>query len=102
MSYEMLKGPIEEGMVIDHLCRNRKCVNPLHLEQVTQRINLLRGEGMSAENVKKTHCPQGHEYTEENTYISKAGSRYCRKCRAMYSNRSYWRKKGQRRKGILI
>ncbi len=60
----ILKGEIPEGMVIDHLCRNRNCCNPEHLEAVSIRENILRGE---SGNGKKTHCPQGHEYTPENT-----------------------------------
>jgi hypothetical protein len=91
-SYELLKGDIPKGKHLDHLCRNRKCCNPKHLEPVTQRENLLRGETIPASYVLKTHCPQGHEYTEENTYTYK-GSRYCITCRNKYSNRSYYSKK---------
>lgn len=91
--YEMLKGPIPEGMVIDHLCRNRACVRPDHMEVVTHRTNILRGTGQSARNAKKTHCKNGHEFTPENTYsgISRNGNpyRHCRTCTLAYQKVRY-------------
>lgn len=78
--YEIFKGPIPRGLQLDHLCRNRKCVKPSHLEAVTARENILRGEGASARNSQKTHCPYGHEYTEKNTYVY-GRWRQCRACR---------------------
>ena len=59
--YEDVCGVIPPGMVIDHLCRTRHCVNPLHLEVVTQLENKLRGTGAPAVNARKTHCKDGHE-----------------------------------------
>jgi hypothetical protein len=80
-SYEHNVGPIPDGFQIDHLCRNRKCVNPDHLEPVTQRENILRGVGASAANARKSTCPAGHAYTDDNVYISPTdGSRNCREC----------------------
>ena len=82
-SYEELIGPIPEGLVIDHLCRDRACVNPYHLEPVTSRENIIRGEGpriLKERHAAITHCPQGHEYNQENTYISKTKNRQCRIC----------------------
>lgn len=66
--------------VIDHLCRNTKCCNPMHLQVVEQRVNVARGNWPSAVNKRLTHCKRGHEFTPENTRISKHGSRQCRAC----------------------
>ncbi len=87
VSYEMHVGKIPDGLVIDHLCRVRSCVNPAHLEPVTNRENLMRGQTLTAVNAGKTHCPRGHEYTEENTLIRNnwrygTSERICRPCRA--------------------
>jgi len=79
-SYELAFGPIPQGMVIDHLCRNTSCVNPDHLEVVTHRENSLRGNGSPALNARKTHCIHGHEFTPENTYRYPHGGRKCRTC----------------------
>ena len=79
VAYEALVGPIPPGLVIDHLCRVHACVNPVHLEAVTQRENLLRGVGASAQNALKTRCPKGHAYDDANTMISN-GQRRCREC----------------------
>lgn len=75
-------GKISESsaMCIDHLCRNRLCVNPKHLEQVTKGTNVLRGIGIAAMNTRKTYCSNGHEYTKDNTYINKYGHRSCKIC----------------------
>lgn len=83
-SYKYFKGELESGKEIDHLCHNRPCANPDHLEQVTHRVNSQRGEkGNRAYNglyeSLKTHCPKGHEYNKENTYVYR-GSRFCRIC----------------------
>lgn len=84
-AYELLVGPIPKGKTLDHLCRNRKCVNPDHLEVVTRGENVLRGYGPTAMNARKTHCPKGHEYTPENTYSPKGTAwRQCRKCWKVY------------------
>ncbi len=77
--YELLVGPIPDGLDIDHLCRNRACVRPSHLEPVPPRENILRGEGPSAHNARQTHCARGHEFTAANTRVH-AGRRYCRAC----------------------
>lgn len=80
-SYEVFVGPIPGGMTIDHLCRNPSCVNPEHLEVVTQRENNLRAPtSMTFVNSVKTHCPHGHTYDEANTYFMPSGGRDCRKC----------------------
>lgn len=81
VSWELLVGPIPEGLHIDHLCRNRACVNPDHLEPVTPRENTLRGAGFAAIRARQTHCLRGHEYNEKNTYHHpQRGTRDCRAC----------------------
>ncbi len=82
-AYEKIKGIIPEGLEIDHLCRNRACVNPDHLEAVTRHENIIRGAGPKATRIRSaqiTHCPQGHEYTPFNTYRDKRGNRHCMAC----------------------
>lgn len=79
MSWQLFRGTIPDGLQIDHLCRNTRCVNPLHLEPVTQRENILRGVGFAAVNARKTHCKRGHEFSPENT-ITQASGRACRTC----------------------
>lgn len=75
--YELV-APIPAGMVLDHLCRVPRCVNPSHLQPVTQGENVRRGAGGRSQR-QKTHCPSGHEYTEVNTYRY-SGRRFCRAC----------------------
>lgn len=81
VSYELCVGPIPEGRELDHLCRNRACVNPAHLEPVTHRVNTLRSPiALAAANARKTHCSHGHPYDKENT-IRRGTNRICRACR---------------------
>lgn len=100
LAYEAANGAIGGGLTIDHLCRNRACVNPAHLEAVTRRENTLRGEGPAAVNARKTHCQAGHPFDERNTYLAPGRDRrgrstqrrQCRACnaaaQAAYAKRS--------------
>ena len=95
VAWEAANGPIPEGMILDHLCHtrdlscvantdcpHRRCVNPAHLEPVTSQINNLRGRGFANTNAAKTHCANGHEFTEDNTYWRPDRyGRICRTCR---------------------
>lgn len=93
--YEVLVGPIPQGMQLDHDCHDpiiciddcphRLCVNPSHLAIVTPRQNVLRSNGLAAKNASKTHCKNGHEFTEQNIYVpaKRPNRRYCRTCAGM-------------------
>lgn len=86
--YEEVAGPIPDGLVLDHLCRVRHCVNPGHLEPVTQEENVLRSpESPSAVNSRKTHCKHGHPYSGDNLYVTPRGERQCRICVAAAKER---------------
>jgi hypothetical protein len=81
--WKYLFDSIPEGFDIDHLCRNKKCCNPLHLEPVTRLENIRRAAAMI------THCPKNHPYNAENTIYDKHGWRFCRMCRVNYT-RWFW------------
>ena len=89
-SYEHHAGPIPNGHDLDHLCRNRRCVNPDHLEPVTTSTNLLRGVDVGQANTAKTHCPIGHPYSGDNLYVppSRPNNRMCRACRRDHKRRA--------------
>lgn len=81
-AYEIAYGPIPKGLTIDHLCRNTLCVNPAHLEAVPNKVNVLRGNGRTAINARKTECIRGHAFDGANTKVIN-GSRECRICMRM-------------------
>ena len=82
VAYELVVGPVPDGLQLDHLCRNPNCVNPAHLEPVTGRENVLRGRTIVAAKAAQTHCHRGHELTEANIYRppKRPNSRHCRQC----------------------
>lgn len=95
-AYELFVGSIPEGYELDHLCRDPRCVNPEHLEAVTHLENMQRAQmprGSKHPNGKKTHCPAGHPYDEENTRFQQNGGRICRECARIRNRRRYaqWR-----------
>lgn len=96
--YVRLIGPIDPALELDHLCRVRSCVNPSHVEPVTRRINVLRGESPAAKHAVKTRCPQGHPYSPENTYRYRI-SRYCRVCRDAHRAKNKLKNPGRPRRG---
>jgi hypothetical protein len=99
ISYELFKGSIPNGLHLDHLCRVRCCVNPDHLEPVTQTENNFRGESHIPKNKVKTHCKNGHEFNEKNTYWFSYRDTMHRKCRACRSA-TMCRIKSARRKAV--
>lgn len=86
VSYQWAGGVVPEGWDVDHLCRVSLCVRPSHLEAVTHKENLRRGNGQPARNARKTHCIRGHAFTVENTYSGPRGGRTCRTCRRLRFN----------------
>jgi len=96
VAYALTYGPIPDGKVVDHVkargCGGGPCVNPVHLEAVTQRTNILRGDGLTARNARKTHCINGHPFTADNLLPRKDGRRYCRTCQSKYSREAYKRR----------
>lgn len=111
LAYELLVGPIPDGLDLDHLCHNstdcslvalcphRRCVNPAHLEPVTRRENLLRGKTIIATQLAKGECPQGHPYEAENLWVDGRGGRHCRTCHASSVARFRRRRTDMTRRG---
>jgi hypothetical protein len=87
VAYQLYVGPIPNGLHLDHLCRNRGCVNPAHLEPVTQQTNILRGYAPCAVSVRANKCHRGHEFTAANTYVRNRNGRIKRDCRACMRQR---------------
>jgi hypothetical protein len=94
VSFELYNGPIPKEKHIDHICRVPACINPAHLRLVTPRENSLENsDGVGAINMRKTHCPQGHEYTPSNTRGLSYNHRMCRECDNARHKARYWKRK---------
>lgn len=85
LAWELARGPIPPGLVVDHLCRVKRCVNPSHLEVVPQAINVRRGLRPITpnHNTAKTHCVRGHSFSGDNLLVKLDGTRSCRACQRM-------------------
>jgi hypothetical protein len=92
--WELFNGPFPRGLEADHLCRNRRCVNPAHIEPVTHQENMRRGNG-GAHFAAKTHCPQGHPYAGDNLYTRSDGARVCKAC--WYGRIKAWKVRNRER-----
>lgn len=96
ISYALFRNlELMEDNVLDHLCRNRKCVNPEHLEIVSRRENVIRGNTIARKHMLTTHCPKGHEYTMDNLLKAnlRRGQRCCRECNRLKAKERYWNNK---------
>jgi hypothetical protein len=96
-AYEDILGSIPSGLELDHLCRNRACVRPEHLDPVTHAVNMgrstLSGDGSRRRAAQRTHCPQNHPYSGDNLIMDN-GARRCRICTNKGQNTRYQRRKG--------
>lgn len=94
-SYWLKYGTLDPKKQLDHLCRKPACVNPEHLEEVTCRVNLMRGNTYASRAAAKTHCKNNHPFTIENTHVAKNGTRKCKECGRVKALRRYYQKKQQ-------
>lgn len=109
-AWESMNGPVPGKLCLDHLCRNRRCVNLAHLEVVTNRVNILRGVSVVAQTARAAACMRGHQLTPDNCRITARGHRRCRQCERDTRRRYYekhpemklkldqWRKNYKRKK----
>lgn len=101
LSYELFKGPLLQGKYIDHLCKQRACINPDHLELVTPGENVMRStKTFQAINAAKTHCKNGHPLSGQNLYLMRLGHRSCRTCRSTAYTKYYTAKRKPERQRL--
>jgi len=96
--YEQLVGSIPDGLELDHKCRNTLCINPRHVEPVTHLVNVRRGNA-GINNAVKTRCVHGHDFTPENTIVTKDGRRNCRICQRKLNREAMRRYRARKRGG---
>lgn len=95
-SYKLYKGKLKDGCEIDHICKNRSCVNPYHMEGVTHKENTLRGNTVGGVYARRTHCKSGHPFTGENVYSRGPGlGRGCRACNKIWNMNKKARKEAK-------
>jgi hypothetical protein len=99
LAYELFIGPLSADLEVDHLCRNKLCVNPDHLEAVTHRENVLRGNAPSAIYARQTHCRRGHPFDGDNLGFTKSGHRVCLACRRARKRESTRRWRARQKNG---
>ena len=95
IAFELHKGIIPKGLTIDHLCRVLSCVNPSHLEVVSMKENVLRGNSPLAQKARQTHCLRGHVFSFDNIYRRSDGHRQCRACLRLRERPPRYSKKGE-------
>lgn len=94
LTYERFIGDIPDGLVLDHLCEVTQCINPDHLEAVTQKENVMRSQGLTAINARKTVCHKGHPLTPDNLTYDYRGTRRCTVCNRERRMKAYFKTKG--------
>jgi hypothetical protein len=102
VAYTVFVGDIPVGLQIDHMCKNRICFNPSHLEIKTAKLNNLRSDSPSAKNAVKTHCCRGHKFTKENTNMLPGGRRQCKECRRLLDRLYYTKTKRPHHKSTVF
>jgi len=96
ISFQLYRGEITDGMEIDHICNNRSCVNPEHLQLLTHKENMRKSSALMGINARKTHCKRDHELSGDNLHITPRGARQCKECMRMHARNAKARKRDAR------